>query len=111
VLTAFDWIAFKNELAHLTVDRDALHIYAALVVQLVAAILLRKPLGSWLPWLAVLAVELANEAGDILLDETEPHIQQWQIDGAIHDFLNTMLLPTILMLLVRHRPSLFERSG
>jgi cell shape-determining protein MreD len=107
VLAAFDWIGLKNELARLTVEKDALHIYASLVVQLLAAILLKKPLSSWAPWLAVLAATLVNEAGDFLLDETEPHIQQWQIDGSIHDLVNTMLLPTLLMLLVRYRPDLF----
>jgi cell shape-determining protein MreD len=103
-----DWISIKNELARLTVEKDALHIYAALVVQLAAAFLLRKPLGSWLPWLAVLAAAVANEAGDFLLDETESSIQQWQIDGSIHDLVNTMLLPTLLLLLVRYRPALFQ---
>jgi len=107
VLAAFDWITFKNELARLTVEKDALHIYAALVVQVLAASLLKKPLSSWVPWLAVLAVALVNEAGDILLDETEPQIRQWQIEGSIHDLVNTMLLPTFLLLLVRHRPILF----
>lgn len=108
MLNAADWLAFKDELAQFTVEKDALHIYAAFAVQLFAATLLRKPLSSWLPWAAVLLVELLNEAGDMLLDQTEPHIRQWQIDGAIHDVINTMLLPTALMLLVRYMPRLFE---
>ena len=108
MIGAFDWITFKTELAHLTVAKDALHIYAALAVQVCAALLLRKPLSSALPWLAVLAAELANETLDVLLDTTEPHLQQWQIDGAVHDVLNTMFLPTVLLLLVRYAPSLWR---
>lgn len=109
-MASFDWIELKNELSRLTVEKDALHIYAAVAVQLTAALILRKPLSSWMPWFAVLAVELANEAGDILLDTTEPHIREWQMVGGLHDIVNTMLLPTILLLLVRYVPGLFRAA-
>ncbi len=105
-----DWIAFKNLLAAITVEKDALHIYASLLIQLAAAFLLRKPLSSLLPWIAVLVAALLNEAGDLILDETEKQIQQWQISGALHDLANTMVLPTILLLLVRYAPNLFRGS-
>jgi len=45
----------------------------ALVVQLVAAILLRKPLGSWLPWLAELQPELFIEMSPELAQEKGIH--------------------------------------
>jgi hypothetical protein len=107
-LPSFDWIVFKDQLSRLTVEKDALHVYAAFAVQVGTAFLLRKRLSSWIPWLAVLLVELVNEAGDILLDHTEPHLREWQGVGGIHDLVNTMILPTLLLLLVRHVPRLFE---
>ena len=107
-MTTFDWIVFKNELSRLTVDKDALHIYAALLVQLAAAAVLKRALSSWLPWLAVLAIEIANEIGDVLLDTSEPQLREWQVVGGVHDLVNTMILPTILLLLVRKTPHLFR---
>ncbi len=100
------WLSLKSSLADLTVHKDALHIYAALVVQVAAALLTRRPLSSMIPWLAVFAAELANEALDLLF-EKEPYIHQWQVDGSIHDLLNTMVLPTVLLLLARYVPTVF----
>lgn len=102
-----DWMGLKGVAEALSVHKDALHIYAAFVVQIGAAALLRKPLGHWLPWIAVLAVELANEAMDISFGE-EVSVRPWQLLGARHDLLNTMILPTLLLLLCRYAPSLFR---
>ena len=102
-----DWIGLKDLASDLGLAKDALHVYAAVAIQIAAALLFRRPLGSWLPWFAVLLVELLNEWGDMWFGE-EAHIQQWQIDGAKHDILNTMVLPTVLLLLVRFVPSLFN---
>ena len=107
MLEFVDWLWLKAQITNATVERDALHIYAALIVQLAACFLLKRPLGSWLPWLIVLLAELANEGLDLLL-EKEPFIHEWQIVGSIHDLVNTMILPTILLLLARHAPSLFR---
>jgi hypothetical protein len=37
----------------------------------------------------------------------EAHLKQWQFDGAKHDIINTMILPTALLLLCRYSPRLF----
>ncbi len=100
------WLSMKSFLADFTVHKDALHIYAALVVQVGAALLTRRPVSSMIPWFAVLGAELANEALDLLM-EKEPYIHQWQIVGSMHDLLNTMVLPTVLLLLARYVPALF----
>lgn len=100
------WLSLKNSVADFTVHKDALHIYAALVVQIGAALLTRRPISSMIPWFAVLAAELANEALDLLM-ENEPYIHQWQVVGSLHDLLNTMVLPTALLLLARYLPSVF----
>jgi len=101
-----DWISFKYLVGHLSVSKDALHIYVALIIQITTALMVRRSLSSFLPWTAVLFIELINEAFDLLF-EKEPYIHRWQIEGSIHDLVNTMAIPTLLMLLVRYMPRLF----
>ena len=97
----------KDLAADLSVAKDALHIYLAFVIQVSTAAIFRKSLSSWFPWLAVLAFELVNEGLDMWLGE-ELHIKRWQIDGAAHDLVNTMILPTALLMLCRYAPGLFK---
>ncbi|MEO7826019.1 MAG: hypothetical protein ABIR60_02660, partial [Allosphingosinicella sp.] len=60
-----DWEHVKDTISLWTqLERDALHIYAAMLVQIGAAALFRRSLASPLPWLAVLAAELLNEVLD-----------------------------------------------
>jgi hypothetical protein len=101
------WTVVKDLAAELLIAKDALHIYLAFVIQIGAALILRKSLASWAPWLTVLAFELVNEGLDMWLGE-EAHLKQWQFDGAKHDIVNTMILPTALLLLCRYAPRLFS---
>ena len=101
-----EWLWFKQQVSELTVAKDALHVYGAFLVQVVAALLTRRTLASPIPWLAVLAAIIVNEALDLTF-EKEPYIHQWQIDGVVHDLINTMILPTLLLLLARLAPGLF----
>jgi hypothetical protein len=101
------WTVVKDLAADLLIAKDALHIYLAFVIQIGAAAALRKPLSNPLPWLTVLAFELVNEGLDMWLGE-EAHLKQWQFDGAKHDIVNTMILPTALLLLCRYAPRLFS---
>jgi hypothetical protein len=84
-------------------ERDALHIYAAFIIQLGSAALLRRSLASPWPWAAVLAFALANEWLDMSGDKL---IEDWEKEAALHDLWNTMLLPTLLLLVVRFAPRL-----
>ncbi|HEX8468523.1 MAG TPA: hypothetical protein VF620_12035 [Allosphingosinicella sp.] len=84
-------------------DRDALHIYVALIIQLASAALLRRTLASPWPWLIVLAFALANEWLDIFRDDL---VEDWEKAGSLHDLWNTMLLPTLLLLVSRFAPGL-----
>jgi hypothetical protein len=84
-------------------ERDALHIYAAVIIQFGSAALLRRTVASPWPWLIVLAFALANEWLDMNGDKL---IEQWEKDAALHDLWNTMLLPTLLLLVVRFAPGL-----
>ena len=100
-----DWIQFKDYLSEVTdLSQDALHIYAAVLIQAVSAAVLRRPLAHPLPWLCLLAVLVANEAID--LAEPGKPIEEWQVLGGLRDVWNTLLLPTVLMLLARFVPAL-----
>ena len=101
-----DWMGLKGLGSELGLAKDALHIYGAVAIQIAAALLFRRSLGHWLPWFVVRLAAMLIEAGDMWFGE-EATVQQWQIDGAKHDILNTMVLPTVLLVLVRYVPSLF----
>lgn len=104
-----DWLVLKRELGVLTgLDRDALHIYAAVAIQGGTALLLRRKLGDWLPWLAVAAIALLNEGADIYSDVWPD--RALQASKTIHDLVNTMIMPTALMILSRVRPAFIGRS-
>jgi len=102
-----DWMGLKGLGSDLGLAKDALHIYGAVAIQIAVALLFRRSLANWLPWLFVLLAALLIEGGDMWFGE-EAHVQQWQIDGAKHDMLNTMVLPTVLLVLTRYAPSLFN---
>ena len=103
-----DWYQVKMVALELTgVSRDALHIFAGVGGQLFVAALLRRSVASPLPWLAVLGVEVANEAFDLSY-ETWPDRPMWP--GSVKDVLVTMLVPTVLLLLARYAPGLLHRA-
>ena len=104
-----DWLQFKSQIvATIGLDRDALHIYISVLIQLAVALVLRRSLGDWLPWLAVLAAACVNEVLDVRVELwPDPAMQAGQ---AIHDIVNSMILPTILLAVARWSPStLFVR--
>ena len=99
------WIELKDYLSQITnLHEDALHIYAAMLIQMAAALVLRRSLANPLPWLCVLMAEIINEAFD--LAEPGKAIEPWQIAGGTKDLWNTMLLPSLLLLTARFAPSL-----
>lgn len=99
-----NWHEIKDFIALWTgLERDALHIYAALLVQVGTAFLLRRSLGHWAPWAAILLLALLNEAVDMFEDGL---VERWEIGAGLHDLWNTMLLPSLLLLLARFAPSI-----
>lgn len=104
-----DWQQIKETIAVWTdLERDALHIYAALIAQVGSALILRRSLAHWAPWLFVLLLALANEVLDMYGDSL---VEQWEHDAALHDMWNTMLLPSLLLLLARFAPGLIRRPA
>jgi hypothetical protein len=104
-----NWYGVKEFLEHWSgLDMDSLHVHAGVLGQIAAALVLRRPLRSVIPWLLVLAAALANEAYDFQYEIWED--RSAQLDGGIRDIWNTMLLPTVLLLLARFYPRLFTGS-
>lgn len=88
--------------SHLSLAKDALHVYVALIVFFGVALALKAPLRSWKPWATVLAVALAGEIWD-LRDSvvTQSPIKLW---ANWHDIWNTMFWPSAIVLLARFTP-------
>lgn len=80
-------------------SKDALHIYVGLAILLMAAAILRKPLRSIVPWLVVLAVTIAGELVDMRDDIAS--LGHWRLGANLHDVLNTLFWPSVLVLLAR----------
>ena len=87
-----------------TISTDAMHVIAGVLLQLLFASVLRRPLSNWLPWLSVFTVLLFNEAVD-LWAERWPSLAM-QLGEGVKDLMLTMLLPTALLAAFRLLPSL-----
>ena len=103
------WHQGKLFLEHsLAIDHDALHVIVGVLVWLVAALLLRRPITSWQPFLWCFAIILWNETVDLWVEQwPDPGMQYGE--GA-KDLVLTILVPGLLMISARSRPDLF-RSG
>ncbi len=94
--------ALKLEIVLATdLSRDALHIHVGLAAMIGTALILRKSLGSLLPWLAAAVAASAGEALD-MWDDLES-LGRWRWDAGLHDLVNTIFWPTILLLIARAR--------
>jgi hypothetical protein len=81
-------------------EKDALHIHAALFIYILAALLFRRSPRSVLPWLVVFGIELANEAHDLWENWYAP--LSWSLGEGAKDLWNTMLWPTVLLIAGRY---------
>lgn len=89
----------------LAFHNDALHVMAGLALALVFAALLRRSLADWLPWLLVLALELANEVNDYFFEIWANEVPQ-QLGEMAKDIALTMVLPTLVLIVARRWPHL-----
>ncbi len=104
-----DWLAIKLQMTQVAaLERDALHIYAAVFIQSAVALMLRRPLSNPLPWLAVLIAEIVNEWADLSFELWPGGDRDRQWTESAHDLVNTMLLPTALLIALRYAPALFD---
>ncbi|MEH6758541.1 MAG: hypothetical protein V7676_13665 [Parasphingorhabdus sp.] len=99
------WIDIKIWLESSSgLDRDALHIYSALAIQLSFSLFFRRALGSPWPWIAVLVAELANEYVDLQHGGSSEAAIAIGRAASYHDMWNTMIMPTVLMVIARFWP-------
>lgn len=85
----------------LGLSKDALHVHFGLAIMLLAALALRRPVGSLLPWLAVLAAAVGGELWDAVDDIRM--LGEWRTRASIRDLFNTLLWPTVLLGLAKAR--------
>ena len=80
--------------------KDALHIYVALAIFLGSCLVFGWKTHQWRPWLLSLFAAIMGEVWDIQgnLDKA----QELRLWGNWHDLWNTMLVPTVLMILSRY---------
>ena len=98
------WYQVKLFVEHASgISMDALHMLVGFGLFLLAARLLKRPLGSFLPWFALLLIELANEAYDLGV-EIWPTFASQLGEGA-KDILLTMALPSLVLAIARWRPA------
>jgi len=101
-----NWLEIKDWLVDVTMlEKDALHIYAALILQLVASCVFKRGLASPWPLLVVLVAELGNEAYDIFFEIWPPYARERQWWMGIHDLVNTMAVPILLWTVARRPPA------
>ena len=90
-------------------DADWLHLAIGPAIFVVAALVLRRPQSGWGPWLVVAALAVANEIVDVTEGAANSHESAYF--EAATDFLLTVAIPTLLVIVARFRPTLYERIG
>ncbi|WP_448658029.1 hypothetical protein ACPVPU_11260 [Sphingomonas sp. CJ99] len=75
-----------------------LHLHGGLLILIAARMATRKPLGTFIPFLVVLVLELLNEGIDRI------NHGSWRWPDTTSDIVNTLFWPFVLSLGVRLRP-------
>ena len=87
-----------------TISHDALHVIAGTVMWLLLALILRRPVTSWLPLVGTFLVVLVNELVDLWV-EIWPE-RAMQAGEAGKDLMTTIAVPLLLLLAFRALPGL-----
>ncbi len=82
-----------------------LHIHAGMAVLMIARLVTRRSLGSWVPLSVVMVAELFNEVMDRLI------YHSWRWPDTLGDVANTLFWPVALFVGIRLRPMLERRRG
>ena len=104
-----EWEAVKDWLSGSTgLTRDAYHLLLGIGLTLGLTWLLRRPLGSWLPLLIVLALELVNEAFDF----TRYHVAgwPWEPGPTLVDIALTIAPPLVIVVTARLTSPCFSET-
>jgi hypothetical protein len=97
------WLSAKELAEHASGwPTDTLHVIGGVLLQLLLVAWLGRGLADGRPVLLVLILELVNEAHDLWV-ERWPSLPM-QVGEGLRDLVGTLLLPTVLWLVARHRP-------
>ena len=106
-VSATGWFHAKQFFQHASgFSMDALHVMLGAALHLLIALLFKSSVGRPFPLLAVLVLELINEASDFSVDVWP--LPAMQFGELAKDVLLTMFVPTLLFLVVRLRPQLLR---
>lgn len=104
----WSWYEFKMFIEHASVvNSDALHVLVGVCVWVLAGLALGR-LTTWMPWLWVLAAILFNETVDLWVEQWPERSMQY--GESAKDIILTLSVPTVLCLVARARPDLFQRA-
>jgi hypothetical protein len=92
-----------------SISPDALHMLVGFFLLLLIAGLMRRPLSSWRPFLAVLVLLLLNEGIDLWVEQWPDPAIQW--GESAKDLIVTLAVPLVLVLTCRFAPGLYEKAG
>lgn len=81
-----------------------LHIHAGMLLLILARVITRRSLGTFVPLAVVIAGEVANETLDRMF------YGSWRWDDTLVDFANTVFWPAIICLGIRLRPLLHRET-
>ena len=94
---AFEWGNIKLKIGALSgLSPDALHIYIGLGLLFVASLILRRDPLKWQCWLALFIMASINEGLDLMLEGMGS--EEATVAAGLHDLVNTMIAPTMLMI-------------
>lgn len=100
MFAVLEWESFKDWLSATTgLTHHDWHVLLGLALTLGFTWALRRPLGSWLPLLLVLALELVNEISDF----TRYYVAgwPWTPGPTLIDIALTMAAPLVITIVVR----------
>ena len=104
---AIVWGGWKNAIEQFFgLSPDAMHVHVSVLLLLFFALITRRRLYHPLPWFMLLLVDCMNE----IIDMNQPFgsvESNWP--ASRHDLLNTMFLPTVLIIVLRWRNRSFLR--
>lgn len=93
------YAAIKDAIADDTgFGNTILHIHGGMLILLLARLLTGRSLGTFVPFAAVLLLELANEVIDRV------NHGSWRWDDTTSDLVNTLFWPFVLSFAIRLRP-------
>lgn len=110
MFAVLEWESFKDWLSATTgLTHHDWHMLLGLALTLVFTWALRQPLGSWLPLLLVLALELINEISDF----TRYYVAgwPWEPGPTLVDIALTMTAPLLTTIVVRMTSPRFMKEA